>query len=41
MTNGRGESDRPIVPKKLPNNGGDASRPAEGAEGRGLAKENL
>ena len=46
--NGHGKSDRPIVPKKSPNKG-DADRldnrrpeptPAEGMEGRGLAKEN-
>lgn len=39
--NGTGESDRPIVPRKLSNNGAAAAAPAEGAEGRGLAKENL
>lgn len=38
--NGHGKSDRPIVPEKPPNNDGDASPFAEGAEGRGLAKEN-
>ena len=32
-----GKSDRPIVPRKLPNKSGAA---ASGAEGRGLAKEN-
>jgi retron-type reverse transcriptase len=36
--NGHGQSDRPIVPTKFPNNAG---RPvAEGMEGRGLAKGN-
>jgi hypothetical protein len=35
---GRGKSDSPIVPKKLPNKGGGASSCAEEAEGRGLAK---
>ena len=39
--NEHGKSDRPIVPKKLPNKGSDASLFAEGVEGRGLAKENL
>lgn len=34
------ESDRPIVPKKLPNKGDGVPSSAEGAEGRGLAKEN-
>jgi hypothetical protein len=38
--NGRGKSDSLIVPKKLPNKGGDASRPAE-EEGRGLTEGNL
>jgi len=38
---GRGKSDRPIVPKKSPNKGDVAASPAEGTEGRGLAKENL
>ena len=38
--NERGKSDRPIVPKKSPNKGDVAASPAEGAEGRGLAKEN-
>jgi hypothetical protein len=33
-----GESDRPIVPKKLANNGGPVP-PAESVEGRGLTKE--
>jgi len=38
MTNERGKSDRPIVPRKSPNN---ARTPAaEGMEGRGLAKGN-
>ena len=37
---GRGKSDSPIVPKKPPNKGGGAPSPAEGAEGRGLAKGN-
>jgi len=36
--NGQGQSDRPVVPAKFPNNAG---RPAaEGMEGRGLAKGN-
>jgi hypothetical protein len=35
---GQGQSDRPVVPAKFPNNAG---RPAaEGMEGRGLAKGN-
>lgn len=34
--NGRGESDRDVVPEKSPNNG---TEPAEAAEGRTLAKE--
>jgi len=39
--NGREKSDRPIVPKKAPNKGiGRAALPAEGTEGRGLAKGN-
>ena len=38
--NGRGKSDSSIVPKKLPNKGRGAPRPAEGVEGRGLAKGN-
>ena len=38
--NGRGKSDRPVVPGKSPNNGGGAPRPAEGMEERGLAKGN-
>lgn len=36
-----GESDRPVVPQKPPNKGEGAPLLAEGAEGRGLAKENL
>jgi RNA-directed DNA polymerase len=39
-TNGRGKSDRPIVPGKPPNKGGGAPSSAEGVEGRGLAKGN-
>jgi len=35
-----GKSDRPIVPKKPPNKGRGTALPAEGAEGRGLAKGN-
>ena len=38
--NGRGKSDRPIVPGKSPNKGRGAPRSAEGTEGRGLAKGN-
>jgi group II intron reverse transcriptase/maturase len=38
MMDGRGESDRPVVPTKSPNNAAQAA--AEGMEGRGLAKEN-
>jgi len=38
--NERGESDRPVVPRKSPNKGGAAASSAEGTEGRGLAKEN-
>jgi len=34
----RRKSDRPIVPKKCPNKGGDASPCAEDMEGRGLTK---
>jgi len=34
-----GKSDRPIVPRKLPNKPGTAASGAEEAEGRGLAKE--
>ena len=37
---GHGKSDGPIVPQKLANKGRDASRCAERAEGRGLAKGN-
>lgn len=36
-----GQSDGSIVPRKPSNEGGDASRPEEGAEGRGPAKGNL
>jgi hypothetical protein len=36
MTNELGRSDRPVVPKKSPNNAGQSAR--EGREGRGLAK---
>ena len=39
MTNGRGKSDRPVVPTKFPNKAGQPV--AEGMEGRGLAKGNL
>ena len=35
-----GKSDRPIVPRKLPNKAGAAASVAEEVEGRGLAKEN-
>jgi phosphoglucomutase len=38
MMNGRGKSDRPIVPKKPPNNAGSPA--AEVVEGRDLAKGN-
>jgi hypothetical protein len=38
--NGHGKSDRPIVPRKLPNKSGPRGLFAEGVEGRGLAKEN-
>ena len=38
MTNGRGKSDRPVVPVKPPNNAGKPA--AEAVEGRGLAKGN-
>jgi hypothetical protein len=34
-----GKSDRPIVPRKLPNKAGAAASGAEEAEGRGLARE--
>ena len=40
MMNERGKSDRPVVPEKSPNKGGHVP-PAEGMEGRGLAKDNL
>ena len=48
MMNGHGKSDRPVVPAKSPNNGNAPPRdtrqvatiPAEGVEGRGLAKGN-
>jgi group II intron reverse transcriptase/maturase len=39
--NERGKSDRPVVPKKFPNEGRGAPRLEEGMEGRGLAKGNL
>jgi len=39
MMHGRGESDRPIVPQKPSNKGGEPPT-AERVEGRGLAKEN-
>ena len=38
--NERGKSDSLIVPGKRPNKGCGAPRPAEGVEGRGLAKGN-
>jgi hypothetical protein len=38
--NERGKSDSLIVPGKLLNKGRGAPRPAEGVEGRGLAKGN-
>ena len=38
---GRGKSDGPILPTKLPNKGRGALRFAEGVEGRGLAEGNL
>jgi hypothetical protein len=38
--NGRGKSDSPVVPGKLPNKGSGAPQPAEEVEGRGLAKGN-
>jgi len=38
--NGRGKSDSPVIPGKLPNKGGGAPQPAEEVEGRGLAKGN-
>jgi len=40
MMNGHGKSDRPIVPAKPPNKGDMRVAPAEGVEGRGLAKGN-
>jgi hypothetical protein len=39
MTNGRGKSDRPVVPEKSPNKAGQPV--AEETEGSGLAKGNL
>jgi hypothetical protein len=39
MTNEPGRSDRPVVPKKFPNNAGQLAR--EEREGRGLAKGKL
>ncbi len=39
MMNGRGESDRPVVPAKLPNKA--EQKVEEVAEGRGLAKGNM
>jgi len=39
--NGRGKSDRPIVPAKRSNKGSGAPLAAEAVEGRGLAEENL
>jgi len=39
MMNGPGKSDKPVVPKKSPNNAGQPA--TEGMEGRGLAKGNL
>ena len=39
MMNGRGKSDRPVLPEKSPNNAGQPV--AEGVEGRGRAKGNL
>jgi len=38
--NERGKSDSPILPEKRPNKGCGVPRPAEGVEGRGLAKGN-
>jgi hypothetical protein len=38
--NERGKSDSSILPVKLPNKGCGAPLPAEGVEGRGLAKGN-
>jgi RNA-directed DNA polymerase len=40
VTNGRGKSDRPIVPEKPSNKDRGAPRSAEEVEGRGLAKGN-
>jgi len=40
MMNGHGKSDRSIVPAKPPNKGATRVAPAEGVEGRGLAKGN-
>src|SRR5437867_3927287 len=39
MMNGRGKSDRPVVPGKPPNKAGQPA--AEAVEGRGLAEGNL
>ena len=39
--NGHEKSDSSIVPRKLPNKGEGSPTPAEGVEGRGLAKGNL
>ena len=39
--NGRGKSDSPIVPKKLPNNEYSALSSAEEVEERGLTEGNL
>jgi hypothetical protein len=39
MMNGRGKSDRPVVPEKFPNKTGELV--AEEMEGRGLTKGNL
>lgn len=41
MTDGRGQSDSPIVSEKLPNNSPCAPGLAEGVERRGLAKGNV
>jgi hypothetical protein len=38
MMNGHGKSDRPIVPKKLPNKVEAGAPAAEAMEGRGLTK---
>jgi group II intron reverse transcriptase/maturase len=40
VKNERRKSDSPILPEKLPNKGWGAPQPAEGVEGRGLAKGN-